>query len=399
MSEKLIGLNMIVARNEARLVKRCLDTIPRDFFDEIVIVNTSDDLRIDEVVKEFDGICPHFQWVSERYPYGNFAGARNVALDNSTAKYVMWLDSDDVFLPVHASRLMKFKDFLKMNTDLDAILKEYVIVSDLHGNPITSFMRERVFRRDDRFRWINPVHEQLTIDIRTNRYVCVEGITVTHAPVKPIAVGADRNIKILNHELKQGVIRKDEYLFFLARDMLSTQDTEKALELIEEAIRRLTMPMESAYVLCVEAAMFCMFGRQVIESELDQINRLNLEQAERFLRLAISFSDRYAEPFVLLGDVYMLQERNKNAENMYRQALTKKLLAGSTQTLTFYEQIPCDRLSALNVNKKDLEKALWYARRVSECYRNQNQRILQKRLEILVMLENEIEQQLQKAGG
>lgn len=395
----LLALNMIVARNESRLVKRCLDTIPKGLFNQIVIVNTSDDTRIDDVVKEYGGTCIHFQWSTKRHPHGDFAGARNCALDNTKTKYVMWLDTDDIFLPVHASRLMKFKEFLLINCKLDSVLMEYVIVSDLHGNPVTSFMRERVFRVDERFRWINPVHEQLTIDIRTNQYVCVEGIAVTHAPIKPVAVGADRNIRILKHELTQGVVRKDEYLFFLARDLLSTQCTDRAFELLEEAVRRLTMPMESAYVLCVEAAMFLMFGRQVIESELEQIKRLNLEHAERFLRIALSFSDRYAEPYVLLGDIYMLQELDKNAENMYRQALTKKLLAGSTQTLTFYERTPCDRLASLNAKKHDLEKALWYARRVSDCYKNQDRRAIQKRIEIMVMLENEIEQQLQIIEG
>ena len=117
------------------------------------------------------------------------------------------------------------------NAHIETYLMEYVIVSDIEGNPVSSFMRDRIFKRLPKYRWINPVHEQLTVDLSTSIYANIEGLQVTHVPEKPIQLSADRNVTILRHELEKAKFRRDDFMFFLARDLLLTHNKEEAFKL------------------------------------------------------------------------------------------------------------------------------------------------------------------------
>ena len=94
---KTLGLCMIVGPGDGPLFQRCIGSMVGHCFSQIVaVVTTGNQADIDACKETGVEVIVH-EWASARYPYGDFAGARNEALKALHTDYAMWLDSDDVF--------------------------------------------------------------------------------------------------------------------------------------------------------------------------------------------------------------------------------------------------------------------------------------------------------------
>ena len=91
-----ISLCMIV-KNEEAVIGRCLASI-KDLVDEINIVDTGSTDRTRQIVQQFSVRLFDFEWIH------HFAAARNFSFQQATKDYILWLDEDDVLLPVVQKR-------------------------------------------------------------------------------------------------------------------------------------------------------------------------------------------------------------------------------------------------------------------------------------------------------
>jgi len=87
----VIGAALIV-RDEERCLARCLSSI-RAVVDEIVVVDTGSRDRSVEIARDLGARVLQHEWT------GDFAGARNVALEAVRADYVLYVDADEWLAP------------------------------------------------------------------------------------------------------------------------------------------------------------------------------------------------------------------------------------------------------------------------------------------------------------
>src|ERR1700733_5202223 len=82
-----LSLAMIV-KNEARCLARCLRSV-QGIVDEIIVADTGSTDDTPKIARESGAKILHFDWV------GDFAAARNFALDQTSGDWILVLDADE----------------------------------------------------------------------------------------------------------------------------------------------------------------------------------------------------------------------------------------------------------------------------------------------------------------
>lgn len=341
-----VALNIIVGPKEARLLERCLTTFDaKNVFDEIVIVNTSLDEKVNEVARKYTDKVFYYQWETERYPHGNFGGARNFAAENTTSDKIWWLDTDDICKDEFKEKLYESIKLIKDDQYKDIMiwLMPYTIIMSDDGNPDVWFKRERVYDRQ-LIKWKGSIHEILFPGIEQVKYATINNMHITHLPNKPTYVSAIRNVAMLENEFKFNP-DSTQVRYFLGRDYMFTGRVEEGIALLESILSDMTAGYEMLYAISMELAWFYTYGCLNPRPEIEFFKKENSTKAEGYCRMAITFAQEYAEPYILLGDVYVYTDRIDSSIIMYKQAMNKPLGKGKFQTRPLYLEIPADRLS------------------------------------------------------
>lgn len=391
-----LGLNVIVGPGEAGLLKRCLDSFNvKEVFDEIVIVNTSLDEKVNETARLFtDKVFP-FEWESEEFPYGNFGGARDFARKNSTADKIMWLDTDDVLLKQYKEKFAKAVALVKDEKYADVLIwsMPYAIVVDDEGNPTSWFKRERVFDRV-KIEWRRPIHELMFPEWEMVKNAEISGMYVTHLPMKPTYSSAVRNVKILEHEYYVKKVDEPQTKYFLGRDLMFVGQVDKGIGLLKEIVHDMTVSYEMLYAIAMELVNYYSYGCVNPRPALDNYMKENSKEVEGWCRLAMSFAQEYAEPYVILGDTYYLKGLNDAALKLYGVALKKRLGAGKFQSAPMYCEVPAERLTRIYAAKKNYGMALHFNKIALNACRHPL--YVQARRELLQLLIEEMQNEFDK---
>jgi len=356
-----LALNIIVGPGEAYLLNRCLISYDaKNNFDEIVIVNTSKDEEVIRVALEYTKKVFFFQWESEEFPYGNFGGARDYARIKTESDKIWWLDADDVCLEQYKDKLIDAIRIIKDDKYKDVLiwLIPYTIILNENGNNDVWFKRERVFDRQ-KVQWKRPVHETLFPGIEMVKYATINGMFNTHLPNKPTYTSALRNVNILLHEYNKD--KNDiQIKYFLGRDYLFVGKVEEGLSLLNEILNDMESSYEMLYAIALEMIWFYAYGGINPHATLYNFKQENINRIESYCRLALSYIHDYAEPYVVLGDVYYFKNLFDASAKMYMTAMKKKIGTGKFQTEPFYTDLPADRLTDIFNSKGMNGMALHY---------------------------------------
>lgn len=344
-----LALNIIVGPNEAFELNRCLESVcVEGLFDEIVIVTTSHDEEVKKVAEKFTSKVFYLKWCDD------FAAARNEALKHTTTKHMMWLDADDVIEEPSRSRLLRMKEFISKDNH-DTFLVSYNLVYNEVGE-VTQFMpKDRVFKLYKNLQWKYRIHEQVEIKNKDRNVAAFNGISVEHRPTKDGEVGVLRNLKILEEEYNKDISNK-HYAFFYARDLMITDQMDKALMIFDSLVRKRTGTQDNLFACSLNIATHYTYKEEGLKEE-------TLDMGETYSRIALSFSERYAEPYVILGDIYHYKGMVNEAIDFYKTAMSKHLDGFGLQQTEFYEKLPADRLSRIYEEDDSftaLEQALFY---------------------------------------
>jgi tetratricopeptide (TPR) repeat protein len=141
-----LSLSMIV-RNEAERLERCLASVA-DFVDEMVVLDTGSSDATVAIAERCGAVVHHLPWP------GDFAPARNAALEHVRGDWVLVLDADEQLLAeAHQQlrQLMGQPNLLVVNLlrlERGARQSPYSRVS-------------RLFRRHPEIRWSRPYHSMI----------------------------------------------------------------------------------------------------------------------------------------------------------------------------------------------------------------------------------------------
>ena len=209
-----ISLCMIV-KNEGNTLEKCLDSI-KDIVDEIIIVDTGSTDGTKEIARKYTDAIYDFNWIDD------FSAARNFSFDKATKDYLLWIDADDILLPVDRVKFMALKETL--DGSVDAIMIKYNTGFDAQGNITFSYFRERLVKRSNQFHWCEPVHEYL----ETAGNIINSDVSITHT--KTTYTPSSRNISIYEKLLSQKKELSPRGLYYYARELKDNGRYHEAIE-------------------------------------------------------------------------------------------------------------------------------------------------------------------------
>ncbi len=203
-----LSLCMIV-KNEENYLGKCLASV-KGIFDEIIIVDTGSTDRTKEIAMEYGATLYDFVWIND------FAAARNFSFSKATKEYIMWLDADDIILPLDQERLLNLKN--QMPSTVNYVLMPYHCSFTEMGELLDASTRERIVKRSCDFKWESPIHEFIRVD----GMFCYCDATVTHTGVNDANeypyfdmietqyVSGARDLSVLNY-YAEGLVYKQRY--------------------------------------------------------------------------------------------------------------------------------------------------------------------------------------------
>ncbi len=292
-----ISLCMIV-KNEEHNIGRCLSSV-KDLFDEIVIVDTGSTDRTKEIVAQYTDKIYDFEWIND------FAAARNFAFSKGTKDYLMWLDADDIIKDSNKEKFLNVKKFLGETPECQWVTMIYQIAHDKEGNPLYSYKRERIIKREDfgleegKSRWLGAVHECIHIQGAGTHTDAI----VTHT--KNIAEHlTDRNLKILLSKVESGAHMDTREYFYLANELFDHQRHEECLKYYQIFFSKEDKFNEDAIAACIKACQ----AASVLEKR---------DLAKELAIKTFTFAPPRAEACCLMGDFLFHENNFKDATFWY----------------------------------------------------------------------------------
>lgn len=211
-----ISLCMIV-RDEEDVLGRCLESAI-DLVDEVIIVDTGSQDRTREIARTFTDKVFQFPWIDD------FAAARNFSFSLATCDYCMWLDADDVIDLAERPKFQELKASLGPGTDV--VMLPYYTGFDNQGRVTFSYYRERIIRNHAGMLWKGAVHEA----VETKGTVRYASCGISHRKLHPS--DPDRNLRIFQKLLAQGVVLEPREQFYYGRELYSHGRCQEALQVL-----------------------------------------------------------------------------------------------------------------------------------------------------------------------
>lgn len=143
----------VIARNEARFLPGCLESV-RDWADEIIVVDTGSTDNTMDVARRMGARVYSEEWRSD------FSLARNAAISRATGDWILSLDADERLDYINGSRLRRVLG--EAPPERDAFQLRIVSAADRidSGVELVHFY-PRVFRRHPAIRYKGALHEQV----------------------------------------------------------------------------------------------------------------------------------------------------------------------------------------------------------------------------------------------
>lgn len=301
-----------ILKNEAHNISRLLQSV-KGCFDEIHMTDTGSTdgsvefmEKINEQIEnndpEWQGIpkinIHHFEWVHD------FAAARNYSFSHATTDYVMWLDLDDVLSS--ADDFISFRD--KVMHTAQYWLAIYHYAFNEQGEPICSFLRERIVSNKVGFKWKYFVHEGLVPpEGKAFSSQRVSSFTVNHLRSKhDMEQDQSRNLNIFKmRDLSQ---EHPRMLYYYGKELFENGNYKEAGKWLHDAMKSDLLELPDR-INCVQyAASSALYAKA-------------FEQALQLVHLGLTLSPNRAEFWCLGGDCLLGKGHVQGAEVYYKSAL------------------------------------------------------------------------------
>lgn len=296
---KTISLCMIV-KDEENVIERCLKSV-KGIFDEIIIVDTGSSDSTKKIVSKYTDKIYDYKWNND------FSEARNYSFSKATCDYIMWLDADDVLLEEDAKKLKQL--IATMDGTVDVYMLKYNYWQDENGKPSLVQERERIFKKENNYKWISPIHE---IIIPSGNIKKVD-IYITHKKHK--IQDPQRNLKIFKRMIDEGKKFDERLEYCYAKELYFLNNIDEAIKEYEKFI--------SKYINEYERLKEYMYSA-IIELS-DCYKRKNLSDKElETLMLILKKQIPKQECLTRIGDVFLRSKKYELAVYWFKLAIDCK---------------------------------------------------------------------------
>lgn len=343
-----IALNVIVGNGDAAVLERCLKSAAPAGFDEVVVTRTAEDKDVNDIAEKYATKNEYFEWAD------NFAEARNYCLKKTDADYVMTMDADDYIRASDALGFYKAFQHVRRNGEYDFYIVDYITGINADGTPTRVIPKPRIFRNCAYLKWVGAIHEYLSIDSEKNKYIKLAGVSVVHKRERKW--NAERNLRTMELELDKNP-DDARTRFYYAKEMFEGGDRERGVKLLEEFVDNQKGHKEELCYSCICLATHYAYA---VGEETQTINGDTVGKAETYANIGLSFSGKYAELYVILGDINDFNSRTQKAISCFQKALDSKMNGVLEQVADYYGYIPADRLSILFYKTCRFDESLFY---------------------------------------
>lgn len=218
----------IIAKNEERYLKGCLETLlPYDF--EIIVVDTGSTDKTVEIAKQFTQNVYFFEWIDD------FSAAKNYAASNATNDWILALDCDESIKKIDVPQLISIlpgKEKQIGSITLENLIRD----GDAIGKSTQSVFR--LYNKKHSL-YEGLIHEQ----IRSLKGKPLSGfdtlIFATHygyfITPEESQIKNERNISLLLKELSQNP-KEPYYYFQLGQSYAVLNDYEKVFSYLQQGL-------------------------------------------------------------------------------------------------------------------------------------------------------------------
>lgn len=331
-----ISLCMIV-KNEEKTLARCLNSV-KGIADEIIVVDTGSADGTKRAAAAFTGKIFDFAWCDD------FSAARNFSFEKAGGDYLMWLDADDVIEGENRTRFIKLKERLETERP-DVVMCRYNVGFDENGAPDFTYFRERLFKREDNFRWQGFVHECI---VPAGKIVYSES-AVSHRKQKE---SGRRNLELYQKVIFKRQLTSPREKYYYGRELFYNKLYIESISVLEDALKDTLLWKTDAIGAC-----------QIISD-----CNLALKKYDAALTAALnsfSYGLPRAEILCRIGDLFKLKNDFGTAAYWYARALDAPDVSreGGFSNESYRTFVPLLELSVCCYNLKDLTRAKEYHER------------------------------------
>jgi tetratricopeptide (TPR) repeat protein len=230
------GLRMslcMIVKDEEEMLPRCLEAV-RPAVDEIVVVDTGSTDRTVEIARSFGARVLSHEWS------GDFAQARNVALDAATGDWLLVLDPDEVLVPEDADALRTLSGRVWREA---FYLVETHFTGELEDGTAVRHNALRLFRNRPEYRYEGRIHEQFAHRLPAiAERVEATGVRLEHygylGAVRDAREKSRRNIELLERQAAEDRLEGGQtpfHHFNLGSEFGAAGEAGRALEEFETA--------------------------------------------------------------------------------------------------------------------------------------------------------------------
>lgn len=299
-----------IMKNEINHVEAWLDNV-KTFAQEIIVVDTgSKDGTNEFLSKQSDVKVFHYEWQND------FAQAKNVALQEATGDWLVFIDADECFYqPENIIEYLRHMN--KQSPDTDVIFCPIDnIDADSNNEIINSDMVPRLIRNHVGIKYIGAVHEQLAKGRepwRDIKYVVADrNLAIRHTgySTKVIPFKHQRNYEILCQVMEKSN-NPEMYYGFLSESLLGLGKYQDSLEYA-------ILAMESSYQPAIQKERF---AKVAIES-MDKLglaisDLFSIQQAEEICQTILKRNKWHLGTLCQWLDMKLAVAENEHQEKIH----------------------------------------------------------------------------------
>ena len=280
-----------IVKNEANNLSRSIDSLKTQV-DEIIVVDTGSTDDTIAIAKSYGAKVIETEW------QGDFSTPRNLAIDNASGDWIIFLDADEFFANPN-----KVRSSINKLINNDAILIPRINIDESKGGiEISRDWNPRIFKNVDYLRYRGLIHENITNLKGSLQYTFAGSeLTIYHtgyaAPM--IKSKHQRNLMLIEKEIKL-YGREPKHDIALVDCYVGLEDYEKVIYYAQKVLN------SESRTLTGRGRIY----RNLINAmyELKYPDEERLKVAEEAIKTLPQLPDFYALRAIILCDLNRLDE-------------------------------------------------------------------------------------------
>lgn len=333
----------IIAKNEERVIGRCIDNI-KNYVNEIIVIDTGSTDKTIEICKNKGAKVYNFTWTN------NFSDARNYALKKASGEWIVFLDADEYIQESDMNVVLNKIEFADKNGYEAIVCKCINLNEDNYTIKSVAFFI-RIFKRSKNIRYVGSIHETImNIKHSIKMIDFTDDINVFHTGYTDSVINEkekmSRNISLLYNELKKNPDDADIH-FYLVESLFIDKRYKEAYEHCNKVIS-----LNNAKNTGVITKVYSHKMKNMILLEYDE------NEIKKVYDQAVKYDDTYPDYDWIMGMYYGSNGKNEKALGFYEKCYFKINNFNSkieSWTINIVKDIYIDLAKLYRVSNKNTE--------------------------------------------